>query len=250
MLEKKHKYSTLSIRRLGVHLPPPADQLVRVRAVRATVVVVAATTDVSANIAATRGDREGPGGGTSSFSRPPHLPTSTRLSSIGEGWRGRFLDDALPPTTTATSRGGRPPTPPTATSSSSSSMSESGNEDAPRCASADGAVAAAPSVSPAPFVAAAASVAAATAVAAIASAAMTPLLLLCSRRFCHCLLCCRCSRCLCCRLYLCRRSVSRFPPPQCHATAGATAASDAATTATMPPLLLSPSDTALPLACC
>ena len=60
--ERKHKYSTLSVRRLGVHLPP-ADRLVRVRAVRATVVVVAATADVAADIAATRGDWEGRGGG-------------------------------------------------------------------------------------------------------------------------------------------------------------------------------------------
>jgi hypothetical protein len=181
-----------------------------------------------------------------SFLRPPHLPTSTTLSSDGKGRPGRFLDDA-----TTTSREGHHPTPPTATLSSLSlSSSESGYEDAPRCASADGAVAAAPSVAPAPFVAAAASVAAATAVAAVASAAMTPLLLLCSRRLCHCLLCCHHSRCLCCHLYLCCRSVGRFPPPQCHATAGPTAASDAATNATMPPLSLSPPDTALPLACC
>jgi hypothetical protein len=57
------------------------------------------------------------------------------------------------------------------------------------------AVATAPSVAPAPFVTAAASVTADTAVAAVTSAAasaaatatMTPLLLLCSRRLCHCL---------------------------------------------------------------
>jgi hypothetical protein len=76
---------------------------------------------------------------------------------------------------------------------------------------------------------------------------MTPLLLLCSRRLCHCLLCCRRrGRCLCCRLYLCRRSVGRFPPPQCQATAGAATASDAATIATTPPLSLPPPDTACP----
>ncbi len=57
------------------------------------------------------------------------------------------------------------------------------------------AVTTAPSVAPAPFVTAAASVTADTAVAAVASAVMsaaatatmTPLLLLCSRRLCHCL---------------------------------------------------------------
>ncbi len=62
-LEKKHKYSTLSICRLGVNLPAPADRLVQVRAVRAVVVVVAATADIAADIAATRGDREGRGRG-------------------------------------------------------------------------------------------------------------------------------------------------------------------------------------------
>jgi hypothetical protein len=43
---------------------------------------------------------------------------------------------------------------------------------------------------------------------------MTPLLLLCSRRLCHRLCYCHCSRCLCCRLFLCSRSVGRFPLPQ------------------------------------
>jgi hypothetical protein len=54
LLEKKHKYSTL-VRRL-------AERLVRVRAARVAVVIVAATADVAADIAATRGDREGRGG--------------------------------------------------------------------------------------------------------------------------------------------------------------------------------------------
>ena len=111
------------------------------------------------------------------------------------------------------------------------------------------------------FVATAASVAATSAAAsATATAAMTPPLLLCSRRDCH-HLCHRCrSRCLCRRLYLCRRSVGRFPPPQCRchcrrcrcfcrrhhryynadATIGTAVASDTVITAMMPLQLLAP----------
>jgi len=93
-------------------------------------VVVAATADIAADVAATCGDRERRGGGIVVVFVPPHQPTSMTLSSNGKGRCGCFLNDALPLTTmtSTTSWGGRPPTPPIVTLSLSLSLTSSTSE--------------------------------------------------------------------------------------------------------------------------
>jgi hypothetical protein len=57
--KKEMRSRTYYLQHPDVFLPAPADRLVLVCAICAAVLVVAATANVAANIAATRGDREG-----------------------------------------------------------------------------------------------------------------------------------------------------------------------------------------------